>query len=224
MKYLDTVSNGNIESWKKVRTLQRESVGYYHQDHFDQRPSFNSSGKPGFHRSYKVYPHHAKHVLYEDSSFTKALISTYSLKDKSVVIFANMSPIIKGPTDSEEMFADLLPMQIEKLLNKSSSIKLLGTKQFWDGANCYEIRMLVKGRTYMLYINSSTFLLEYWNNREDEDLSILTGFGDYQWVEGLLLPMREFMSRNGVVFFYSTTNKLEINRDIPMTIFDYPAR
>lgn len=223
LKYLDTVSNGNTGSWRKVKTLYRESIGYYNQDHFDQKPSLNSS-RSGFNQTYRVYPRHAKHVLYEDSSFTRPLISSYHTKDKSVIILPNLPPKINEPAEPDEMFADLLPMLIEELLDKSSSVRTLGTKQFLEGVTCYEISMQVRGRTYMLYINTSTYLLEYWNNRKDEDLSILTGFGDYKWVDGLLMPMREFMSRNGVVFFSSTTNKLEINRHIPMTTFDYPAR
>jgi hypothetical protein len=130
--------------------------------------------------------------------------------------------MIKEPPPRDEFFSTHIPVQISKLVSKSKSIELLGIKEFpLDGFSCYEIKMITKGRSYVLYINTKTFLLQYWNNREDGDLSILTKFFNYKKVEEFLIPMSDSMMKDGVVYFSNTTKKYLINTPIDLQIFNY---
>lgn len=220
--YLDTVSNGRVENWNKIESIYTESEVYYSQKDFNGDVDLLHRDKPSFHKRFTVLPYNQKEELYADSSFLKLTSTFYYLKDKTVIVLDNMPPMIKEPTIRDEFHSVHLPVQIAKLLQKSRSVELLRIKEFpLEGFLCYEIRMTTKGRRYILYINTETFLLEYWNGREDEDLSILTRFSSYKKIENFLIPMSEKLVKNGAAYFWSDTKKYLINPEIDIELFDY---
>jgi len=221
-RYLNTVSNGNIHLWDNIKSTYTESLSSYSQNNFEAQISLIDVDKPTFNKTYKVYPDKTKRELYEDSTCTRKLSTFYFLKDEIIIQFENQPPLKKPSLKLDEFYSDFLPVQVWKLLDKSKSLKILSVKDFpADESQCYEIQMITKGKKYMLYINTKTFLLDYWNGREDEDLTIMTGFKNYTRVDGLLIPMTEFMTRNGIVFYRDDTKKIEINSRIDSQIFDY---
>jgi len=178
--YLDTVSNGNIDNWNKIKSTYIESEVYYSQQDLEQKVNLLKADKASFHKSYRVPPYNQRIDIYEDSVFTKHQSTFYFLKNRTIILLGGVPPIIKEPAPRDEFASDHLPQQIWKLLNKSKSIELLGTKEFSiEGLLCYEIKITTKGRNYYLYINTKTFLLEYWNGREDGDLSFLSKLSNY---------------------------------------------
>ena len=221
-RYLDTVSNGDIRNWDKITSLYRESEVYYSQADFDGKLNLSRPDKANFHKSFQLFPYPQKNEIYEDSAFTHRLSTFYFLKDRTIILLGNVPPMIKTAPSRDKYASDHLPVQIWKLAEKSKSIELLGVKEFpSDGLSCYEIRMTSDGRNYVLYINTDTFLLEYWNGREDEDISFLAKYYDYKRVDGFLIPMSSGLTRNGVVYFSTRTMKYIINADIDPEIFEY---
>lgn len=220
--YLDTVSNGNIDNWNRIKSIYKESEAYYSQNDFEQRVNLFKPDKSSFIKSFRVLPYNFKHDIYSDSSFQILTSSFYYLKEKTVLLLDNTPPIIKQAPSRDEFYSAHLPVKISKLMSKSRSVELLGIKEFpLDELLCYEIKMTAKGRSYLLYINTETFLLEYWNDREDEDLSILTRFSNYRQVDEFLVPMSESLLRNGTTFFWEHTKRYLINSKIDIEMFNY---
>ncbi|HTH58517.1 MAG TPA: hypothetical protein VL728_20865 [Cyclobacteriaceae bacterium] len=221
-KYLDTVSNGDIRNWDQVKSTYIESVVFYSQGSYDQKISFANSDKPSYSKNYTSFiDKKIKRELYDDSTFSKLNSSFYFLPSGAIILFKNTAPI-RRTASAQRDDMDFLPVQIWKLFNKCESLDHLGIKEFSiEKLNCYEIRMVVNDRIYMLYINTTTYLLDYWNNREDHDLTILSGFRNYKRVNGLLLPMTDFMKKNGAIFYQSDIKKIELNPLIDPKIFDY---
>jgi acylphosphatase len=220
-RYLDAVSNGTIDHWNKIRSIYTESESYYSQNDFEHKVDLLKPDKSDFMRSFSVLPYNQKIEHYDDSTFTKPLSTFYFLKDKIVILIGNIPPMTREPLPRDEFFSAHLPVQISKLMDKSRSIELLRIKEFPGGLSCYEIKMITKERPYVLYINTETFLLEYWNNQEDGDLSILAKFYNYRKVEDLLIPMSDCAMKNGVIYSWNNIRKYQINPDIDPKIFDY---
>jgi hypothetical protein len=221
-KYLDTVSNRDIHRWDSITSTYTESVEFYSQNNFDQKISFVTDGKPSYSKTYTLFrDKKVKTEMYSDSTYSKLSSRFYFLPSGSIVILGNQPPIKRSPSAKHNNM-DFLPVQIWKLLNRCESLDLLGVKEFIsENLSCYEIRMVVEDRIYMLYIDVTSYLLEYWNGREDQDLKNVTGFRNYKQVNGLLLPMTEFLKKNGVIFYQSDTKKFEVNPRLDPKIFDY---
>jgi hypothetical protein len=221
-RYLDTVSNGNINNWNKIKSTYVESEVYYSQRDFNQKFTLAKPDKSNFHKSYSIFPYNNKIEIYEDSSLTKLQSTFYFLKDRTIVLLGNVPPLIKQPQPRDEFYSDHLPVQISKLVGNSKSVELLGTKEFpLDGLVCYEIKITAKKRKYVLYINTETFLLEYWNGRDDGDMSILSRFTNYKKVDSFLIPMSNSTIKDGVPYFSTVIRKYIINSDIEPKIFNY---
>ena len=224
-RYLNKVSNGNVDNWNKIKSIYTESEVYYSQQDFEQKVDFLKSDKAHFHKSYRVSPNQ-KIDIYEDSTFANKLSTFYFLESKTIILLGNIPPIIKPPPPHDEGFtSDHLPLQIRNLMQKSRSVELLGVKEFpVEGLQCYEIKISAKQGNYVLYINTDTFLLEYYNGRKDGDLSFLIKLSDYKKIEEFLIPMSEYTMRNGVVFHWTSIRKIEINADIDPEIFEYDEK
>jgi hypothetical protein len=213
--YLDTVSNGDVKAWSKIKSAYTESEVYYSQQDFDQKINLLKADKPSFHKLYWVAPFEHKDVLFEDSTFTRMTSTFYFLNDRTIILMYNIPPIIKDKQIRDEFVYYFLPEQIRKLLEKSKSVELLGIKDFPnDGILCYEIRITAKGRHYLLYIDTTSFLLRYWNGREDQDTGVMTKFDNYKRIDGLLMPMLESMTKGGIPYYYCRTRKIELNATI----------
>lgn len=222
-RYLDTVSNGNIDNWNKIRSTYTESEVYYSQQDFEQKVDFLKSDKAHFHKSYRVPPYHHKIEIYEDSTFTKMLSAFYFLQKRTILLLGNIPPIIKpAPPPEDDYLTDHVPVRVWKLLQESRSVELLGVKHFpVEGLQCYEVKIAEKDRTCLLYINTATFLLEYYNRRKDGDMSFLVKFSDYKKIDDFLIPMSDYSMRNGIVFYWRNIRKIEINADIGPEVFEY---
>jgi len=222
-RYLDTVSNGDIDNWNKIKSIYSESEGSYSHQHYEQKIDFLKTDNINFTKIFTLFPYNHKHELYADSAFTKLLSTFYFLESRTIVLISNMPPVIKPASPSrDEFFSDHLPVQIWKLMNKSKSVELIAIKEFpLDQVTCYEIKINTKGRNYYAYINTETFLLQYWNGNEEEDRSFLTKYYNYKKVGDFLMPMSHSGTRNGIVYFWNNTRKIEINADINPEIFSY---
>lgn len=107
-------------------------------------------------------------------------------------------------------------------MQKSRSIKLLGIKQFpVEGLHCYEIKITGKDRDCILYINTDTFLLEYFNRMKDGDMSFLVKYSDYKKIDDFLMPMSDYSMRNGIVFYWKNIRRIDINAEIDPELFEY---
>ncbi len=224
-RYLDTVSNGNINNWNKIKSIYKESVSYYSQQDFEHKVDFLKKDKASFSKSFLVLPHEHKIELYADSAFTNLSSSFYYLENRSILLIGNVPPIIKQPPPRDEFFSHHHPVEIWKRMDKSKSVELLGIKEFpTEELTCYEIKINAKGRNDYLYINTKTFFLEYWSGNEEGDRSALGKYDNYQKVEGFLMPMSVSSMKNGIVFYWNHTKKIQINADIDPEIFEYKEK
>lgn len=223
-RYLDTVSSGDIRNWDKIKSTYTESESYYAQSDFEGKVNLLKPEKSSFNKTYTVWPQR-RIDSYSDSTFSNLTSSFYFLRAKTVIKIGNMSPMIKPAPQLDEYNSEFLPLTIWKLLNRNKSVELVGLKEFSiDGIICYEIKMTIKNRVYLLYINSKTFLLEYWNGREDHDISILTKYADYRKIGDVWIPMFECLVRNDVTYFWSRTKIIQINSDFDLDILNYKEK
>ena len=198
---------------------------YYSQQDFEQKVNFFKADKPSFSKYYRLGPHRTRIDSYADSTFTNWKSSFYFLKDKTIIIMDNIPPMIKKPKPPGEFFAEHDPVFIWKLVDKSSSTELMGIKEFpIEGLLCYEIKITTKGRNYYLYINTETFLLEYWNISKDEDPSSLAKFSNYKQIGDFLIPMSNSAMRNGFVYHWVNKRKIEFNTEIDPELFIYKGK
>lgn len=223
-RYLDTVSSGDIKNWDKIKSTYAESESYYSQGNFDGKVNLLKPEKSSFNKIYTVWPQQ-RSDSFSDSTFSNLTSSFYFLKDKTVIIIANIPPMIKQPSPRDEFDSEFLPLTIWKLLNKSKSVELVGLREFdLENITCYEIKIAVKDRVYFLYINTRTFLLEYWNGREDHDTSILVKYSDYRKIGDVLIPMYDCLIRNNIIYFWSRKKLIHLNRDIDPEILKYEEK
>jgi hypothetical protein len=141
MKYLNTVSGGDISNWEKIKSTYIESKSDFSQGDFDGKVNLLDQSKPSFNKTYTVWPER-RIDSYSDSAFSKLMSSFYFLKDKTVIIMGNMAPIIKPAPELDEANSEFLPLTIWKLLSRSTSIELVGLKKlFVDAPVCYEVKI-----------------------------------------------------------------------------------
>lgn len=130
-RYLDKVSNGDIDNWNKIKSTYIESVVYYSQQDFEQRVNFLKPDKAHFTKSYRVAPYNHKIEIYEDSTFTKILSTFYFLKSKTILLLANIPPVIKPASSADdEYLSDHLPCRnletnAKKQINKTTGYKTI---------------------------------------------------------------------------------------------------
>lgn len=221
-RYLDTVSNGDVTNWEKIRSAYVESEVYYSQQDYEQKVNLMKSDKAGFHKSFHIYPYSNKIEIYLDSAFTKLSSTFYYLENKSILLIGQMPPLIKTPQPRDEYTAAHTPLIIAKLLKRNKSIQLLGIREFpMEGVHCYEIEVITKEIKYLLYFNIQTFLLEFWKKNNHP---ALTKFSEYKKVGDLLVPMYDGLLQNGVAYYWCHKKKIEFNAAIDPKIFEYEEK
>lgn len=94
-RYIDTVSNGDIKNWRKIKSVLLEREVFYSQGRYDQPGPIFSHPKVHYHKTYRVFPDKLKTEIYADSTYRELLSSWWYLSDKTIVQFKNMDPIIK---------------------------------------------------------------------------------------------------------------------------------
>jgi hypothetical protein len=224
-RYLDTVSNGDVENWKKIKSIYIENENYRRHIGFDHKVNLLQIEKPNFNKYFGVEPHRSRIESYDDSTFTNLKSTFYFLKDKTVIISGHTPPVIrKNGRKRGEFFSEHTPVYIRNLLDKSSAAELLGTKEFQaDAIVCFHIKITTRGRNYHLYINTQTFLLEYWNVSLLNDPSALTKFYNYKKIGEFLMPMSTSSMKNGIALNWNNTRKIKLNPEIDPDIFNYQA-
>lgn len=215
-QYFNTVSNGNIDNWSAVKSAYIESETSY----FELKPgqiSTNSSGpKKKIEKRYRQWPDKSVSELYEDSVLVS---TTYHVGGNHFLVINNRQPI---PIDTRpyEPYFEFDPILIQHTLEKSSSIKLRGIKKI-DSLHCYDIQVVTPALVWHFYFNTTTYLLEFWNNSVDGDTSNFTKVYDYKKVNDLLIPTSEAKFKNGVLFFSSRIKQLVLNAPIDPKKFSY---
>jgi hypothetical protein len=91
-----------------------------------------------------------------------------------------------------------------------------------EGIKCYEVEIITKQLSWRLYFDEATFLLNFWSNSTDGHYYSLTKVFNYKEVSGLKFSFSETKSKDGVVFYWSVINLLELDNAIDRKIFDYP--
>lgn len=215
-QYFDTVSNGDVRNWEKIKSVYRESSSSYSQEAFEQKNPNFASNKATIQKMYRVWPDKSRVDLYEDSILVS---SFYHVKKDHFFVMGNMLPMPMSSGPYEPYF-EFEPIIIKHVLDKTKSIKLIGIREL-DGLKCYVIRADTKDLIWHLYFNVTTFLLEYWNNSLDGDTSSLTKVFNYKKFDEYLIPTSEIKTRNGVAFFYSNVIDLKLNIEIDSQKFDY---
>lgn len=221
-RYLDTVSNGDVRNWDKIKSVYTEYQSFYSQQAFEQRVDFGNVDKPSFCKSYRVGLEKNRIDSYGDSTFTKWLSTFYFLEDKTVILIGNIPPMIKKSRPPGEFSSQHPPVFISRLVKKSSAVELLGVKEFLNEALlCYEVKITAKGRNYYYYIDVETFLLRYSSTNKEDDRSSMAKFDDYKKIGDFLVPMFNAGIKNGFVFHWARKSKVEFNVDIDPELFVY---
>ena len=134
----------------------------------------------------------------------------YFLKDKTVIFVGNMPPIEKPSKDPFRY--QTLPVGIKELMDKASSIKLLGIREFAkDSVSCYEIEITSKDLSERIYINTKTFLLEYTSILQNGEYVSMNRYSSYKKFDDLWFHSKEVSTRNDVPFYWSHILRLELN-------------
>jgi hypothetical protein len=108
-RYIDTVSNRDVDNWDKISSVYTESETYYSQQAFEQKVDLLRPDKANFERSYRVPPYNHRIELYEDSTFTNRLSTFYYLRDRTILLLGNIPPIIKEAGKPDELVSDYPP-------------------------------------------------------------------------------------------------------------------
>jgi len=206
-KYYTKVSNGAISRWDEVKTIF--SIGY---------GSFvNLSGSdPDF----ETMNYFKKYLALEDGeeiyqTFTDSsldsLSSQFIFSSKGRKFKIGNLPEMANPiskVEFDEQRFRFMPLKVSALVKKSKKIQLTGVRER-EGGQFYEITLgSNQGPTHQLLFNTATYLLEYFHVLHDNSM---TRFLNYRVVDGYLMYTKEVSSRNGVVYFWSTTSKIIFN-------------
>lgn len=221
--YFDTVSGGNIGNWKKIKTAYIESISYYNEPNsvIPSTPTPSLINSPTkYRRTFRLWPDKLKLELYSDSTYTDLLSLNLWLPDKLILSFAHYDPIVKpskGPS------WDFTPVYIHKLLTNAKSKKYKGVREFdSDSISCYVIEIVTDDVNLDLFINSSTYLLEYSKVFNPSDSANFVRYYDYRLINGFLIETRNFAMRNGVITQADRRTKIILNAKIDDDEFDFP--
>lgn len=210
--YFDTVSGGNLDKWRNIKTVYIESTGYFNDSNLnissETIPSLMKS-KTNYSRVFREWPDKLKTELYEDSAHHILLGIHLWVKDKLVMTFRNMQPIIKKGND---LRWDFIPVVIYDLFKNSRSKQYKGIKNFEnDGISCFDIELVNKDQTTNLYFNRDSYLLEYMKILDPSDSNNFTRYHQYKLVDGFLIATSVYGTRNGVISDAITMTKIVFN-------------
>ena len=109
---------------------------------------------------------------------------------------------------------------------KNYLLYYLGEAEF-GGKATYKIKMTKNEKDVQLYyLNKQTYLIEaveeYSEDPQYKGIPFQTRFADYEEVEGLVLPAQMSLYSNEKLLRIYTLTSLDINLDIPNSLFDSP--
>ena len=213
--YFETVSNGDLDDWHKIKSVYIEGVSFYNEQASAEPSMLNhmESIRPSYQKLYREWPDKLRIELYSDSTYNQFLSSNLWLHDKLITQFGNMEPIMK-PLEMPNSW-DFDPVYLSKLLDRSKSIEYKGTKHFEiDGIVCFDILVKTKELTVDYYFNRETYLLEYYKILNKSDSTNYVKLFDYKEINGLLFNMATYAMSNGRILHSYTISRIEINRPI----------
>lgn len=216
--YFAAVSNGDVDNWSKIKSAYIESESSY----FELKPgeiSTNSAGpKKKIEKRYRQWPDKSMSELYEDSVLVS---TTYHVGNNHFMVMNHRAPI---PIDTRpyEPYFEFDPILIQHTVEKSTSIRLRGIKKI-DSLHCYDIQVVTPALVWHFYFNTTTFLLEFWNNSVNGDTSNFTKVYDYKKVNDLLIPTAEAKFKNGIMFYSAKVTQLILNAPINPKKFLFKA-
>lgn len=219
--YFDTVSNGDFNNWTKIKSAYIESVSYYNDDEFQSPiPSFLNKGKPVYVREYREYPYKTRRESYSDSLYTIPTSTMLWLKDKLVMSFAQMDPVVKPLREPNQN--TFTPIFLSNLLRDSESISYEGVKKFpQDGISCHDIEVVTHTDTINYYFNTETYLLEYYKIFNETDTLNYARLANYQKIDGLLFHTEVYGMKNGRIFHSEKIKKIQLNAPMSPDKFRY---
>lgn len=218
-KYFDVVSNGDLGRWQEIKSNYIESVGSFSSRILNESTPDFKDLKVTRSKLYRVWPDYFRLDTWEDSVLVS---SQFSVHKKSFMGIGKMSPMESVPGPYADV-VEFMPLTILKAMKKGRAPKLIGVKEI-EGKNYYEIEVLTKFLKWRLFFDETTYLLGYWNNSPDGDLSILTRVFNYRNIDGLLFNMSEYKIKNGIIFYWQEIKVLEIDKDIDKSVFAYDAK
>lgn len=210
-KYIDTVSNGDIQNWYKIRSVLLEKEVFYGQEEYEQSGPNISGPTVHYDKTYRVFPDKSKAEIYADSTYNELESSWWYLGDRTIIQFKNMPPIIKKRPNPK--LWNFKPIEILELMKESKSLSNKGVKDFrMEGVFCFDIEVEKgNGKIMHLYFDTTSYLLRFTkNSNEFESLSYAT-YGDYKVIDGLLFYTLTYAMKNGRIFFSSRTRKIHVN-------------
>jgi hypothetical protein len=208
--YLDTISGGDYNNWRNVKTAYIESTSFFIVEKTDLSKAIP---KPSIHKIYREWPDKSSSELLRDSV---VLTRELHVKNEHYLIVGNQKPQ-KQEVVSDEPYFEFEHTILKKNVDRCTSMTILETKTIDD--NTYlRIEVVTKNRIWNYYFNTKNHLLEYWSNRpvDGQDRGILTKISDYKNIDGFLVPMSETKTNaNGRIFFSSNIRRIRFNVAIP---------
>jgi hypothetical protein len=208
--YLDTISGGDYNNWRNVKTAYIESTSFFIVEKADLSKAIP---KPSIHKIYREWPDKSSSELLRDSV---VLTRELHVKNDHYLIVGNQKPQ-KQQIISDDPYFEFEHTILKKNVDRCTSMTIIGTKTIDD--NTYlRIEVVTKSLIWNYYFNSQNHLLEYWSNRPvgGEDRGILTKISDYKNIDGFLVPMSEIKTNaNGRIFFSSNIRRIRFNVPIP---------
>ena len=216
-RYLDTVSNGDVNKWNKIKTMYATSIGYYSSGDFEHNFNLTLSKNLDYKKIFKVWPDHQKEEIYKDSLYNDTPSKFYFLKNKHVIIIGMMSPV-ETPVIKSVWF-DFFPVKIKDYIDKSKTISFVGIKEIPGKLACYEVNIVTKEEMHQLFFNTKTFLLEgiYF---PDKDIYWI--ISDYKYFDGYLIPTYVASVKDGVIYTWEKFKTFVLNATIDLTKFVPP--
>jgi hypothetical protein len=214
--YFAVVSNGDVDNWSKIKSVYIESEGSYFESKPGEVASTSSGPKKKLEKKYRVWPDKSVSELYEDS----VLISTTYHVGANHFIVSNNRPPVQIDTRPSEPYFEFDPIVIQHTLEKSASVKLRGIKKI-DSLHCYDIQVVTSSLVWHFYFNTTSYLLEFWNNSVDGDTSNFTKVYDYKKINDFLIPTAEAKFKNGILFYSAKVAQLVLNAPISPKKFTY---
>lgn len=221
--YFDTVSNGNIENWKTIKSMYMEAVSFYNQEEVDQSlPNLLHPTRPSYTATYKIPPYKSRVESYSDSTHSQLESTFLWLPDKLIMWFRDMRPVISPLKDRIPSYSN--PLALSNLLEKSKSITYKGIKEFpADRMSCYDVEVHTDDKKVTdYYFNTRTYLLEYHKIFNSSDSLNYVRYLNYKDIGGgLLLYMDYYAMKHGRIFNSNSIKKIEINCPIDPGKFEY---
>ncbi len=215
-KYYDTVSFGDFRNWEKIKSAWIEKSSFYDQNRYDGN-GLSVQSEPSKAFIYRIWPDSS---LIEVFSNSLKVSSLYHVGKKRVFVLENMPPMELGDNGPYEPYFEFEPVMVKHTVQRSKSIRLTGIEKI-DSVQCYNLRVVTKGLTWHFYFNSTTFLLEYWNNSPtDEESPTLTKVYNYKRVENVLISFSELKKKNNSVFYSSDIVQISLNTFIDPKKFE----